>query len=1063
MFKKKFITLFLIISVIFPGIVYAQLADTPWPKFHHDIRNTGKTNNFGTKTGRLKWKFVTNAAVTSSPVLDDNNTVYIGSADNNFYAIDAETGAIKWHYLTEAAIEHATAAIDVNKIIYFGSNDGYLYAFDLKTINPQNPQPKWVFNTLTRKIGKATRSSEKPIAAINSSPNIDDDGTIIFSSNSGYLFAVKPDGTLKWDPFYIDMSWNSPAIHFNGTIHVGSWNDRIAYPCLDKISIDDPGCTETYDASPSVDVDNASVTVPSYISYYIIDKEIGVLENFMPRTTCTPGGIFASPVIAPNGDTIISWFKTFDTWELEDYCDTTCTDKTTWRLGLGRCLPLTSEDIYSTPAMIEDNSFFAVSGPNVLRIMPDGANYYSVATLGDRSESSPAVDGQKNVFLGSNGGYFYALCADCPQTPKLWQYPGEGEEPLQIVNVSGTKTIASIVSSPAIGDDIRHSVYVGASDGSVYAFYDGVRIAGKVTEESTGQPIQAVKITLTSIYAAQDRVEYTDTNGNYVFSGVENYTYTVTPEKIGYVFTPQQRTAVIKQDQDSLNINFTAFDGFTLTGKVIDSKGSPVQSVVVSIEGENTQYTATATTNSNGEYSFTGLGYDTYTIIPALDGYGFDPPSQQKTITSDAATTAKEFTLNDFIAFKGYQISGVVLDVTKLEGQAGIQGVAITLSGSTTDGARVNLSKITDQEGKYSFTELSNGTYTVTPGSAIYNFEPESQNVTIASANALDINFYAGNGFAISGKIAKDSADADNATLASFMVELYKDNATIIPFSLSEKTPINTVNADSDGNFIFIGIPQGSYIVKPKREGYGFDPLFYSITIRTEPVSNLLFTAKKGLYIAGKVSNIIGIGQEGISIQIISNNTDTTTAVTTLTSQDGVYSFTGLNAGDYTIALSDDQKNYYQTFPESRNITLTSEGKEDINFVLNSYCSTVYFNIPFFGTQGTLVNIFGINFGWSEPPDNETLSVTMGDQTEEIPSGVYFGTNDLTTWTKAKVKIWSPIKIVVEAPESAMITPLNIVKVWVVRKNRNSEATATESEYAGCFDARSTDLFLYLY
>ena len=63
------------------------------------------------------------------------------------------------------------------------------------------------------------------------------------------------------------------------------------------------------------------------------------------------------------------------------------------------------------------------------------------------------------------------LTALSRERPSVWQYPPAGEPRLG----------ASILSSPAIGNDERHSVYVGASDNNVYAFYDGIRIKGKVS------------------------------------------------------------------------------------------------------------------------------------------------------------------------------------------------------------------------------------------------------------------------------------------------------------------------------------------------------------------------------------------------------------------------------------------------------------------------------------------------------------------------------------------------------------------------------------------------------
>jgi hypothetical protein len=82
-------------------------------------------------------------------------------------------------------------------------------------------------------------------------------------------------------------------------------------------------------------------------------------------------------------------------------------------------------------------------------------------------------------------------------------------------------------------------------------------------------------------------------------------------------------------------------------------------------------------------------------------------------------------------------------------------------------------------------------------------------------------------------------------------------------------------------------------------------------------------------------------------------------------------------------------------------------------------------NIPFFGGQGTIVNVFGFNFGFSEPSENLTVDF---DGTS-VPAGVYFGTADVSTWVKAEVLYWSPVKILVKAPAASGFI---FARVWVV-------------------------------
>lgn len=62
-------------------------------------------------------------------------------------------------------------------------------------------------------------------------------------------------------------------------------------------------------------------------------------------------------------------------------------------------------------------------------------------------------------------------------------------------------------------------------------------------------------------------------------------------------------------------------------------------------------------------------------------------------------------------------------------------GVTIILSG---DAGRT---AITDNYGRYNFTGLSNGNYTVTPSKTGYTFTPVNKAVTINGANATGQNF----------------------------------------------------------------------------------------------------------------------------------------------------------------------------------------------------------------------------------------------------------------------------------------------------------------------------------
>lgn len=949
---RRFFLLTAVLILLTPGISIGQLStDAPWPKFHHNNRNTGKTSNFGTQVGKLKWRVATAAPVTSSPAIDKNGIVYVGSADNNVYAINGETGVIEWKYQTGGSINFSSPAIDINGIVYIGSYDGYLYAFDTNTINPDDGStwlPKWKFQTR---------------GAIKSSPAIAPDGTVIFGCADGNLYAVFPDGNLKWKTLVGVIERSSPAIDSDlGQVYIGT-------------------------------------TVPDV--FYSLDLQTGALI-WAYDLIC--GGAYASPAIESDSSILFTNFTTY-------YSDEACLDGFKYQIynfssiggligGLTQTAPNwkldLANDIYTTPAILEDNTFFVGAGASLNRILPDGNVYWSQVIDGQRIESSPAIDVAKFVYVGTNGGTFYCLNADRPEpgTTIVWQYPPAGEPRL----------VSSILSSPAIGNDERHSVYVGASDNNVYAFYDGIRIKGKVSlVEGSGEsikktPLSAVKMTLRSEILQLEKETLTDTAG-YEFAGLENGTYTITPELPGYIFSPETLVVTVN-DQDVNNANFEAFRGFSLSGTVTDKNGTGLPGVLVTLDGLKSQ-PATAFTDSTGFYQFTGLGFDTYTVTPFIEGYGFTPPFQNVTI-SPSDTEKYKININ-FVATLGYQISG---KITGIDAQA-IQGVAVTLTGGPQN---ISWSTETDINGAFSFLELDNGTYTVTPTFNDYEFNPPSKTVTIASTSALNVDFTAATGANISGYVL-----VGNTPLKGVQLNLI-DNQS----QEKEKPVIQTAQSNDFGLYVFFGLAPGSYTVKPVLDGYGFNPASQMLTVINADIENVNFRAVPGLSLSGKVSNILSLPVAGVTLELTGSTS--TSSTTTNTDSSGNYSFLGLKIDTYTVAVNTPG---YQAFPASQSFDIVAEGENNVNFTVFPICPTVYINIPFGGESGTLVNIFGVNFGLSAPPA-DTLFDVNGTTLE---GGVYFGAlgSDPSKWVKADVEYWGPFKILARAPSTS-----GIAQVWVV-------------------------------
>ena len=120
--------------------------------------------------------------IESSPAIGADGTIYVGSLDDNLYALTTERLAEVEISPPEIDIV-SSPAIGADGTIYVGSDDDNLYAL---TDNGTSGSLKWKYATG---------------GPINSSPAIGADGTIYVGSDDNNLYALTDNGTsgsLKW-------------------------------------------------------------------------------------------------------------------------------------------------------------------------------------------------------------------------------------------------------------------------------------------------------------------------------------------------------------------------------------------------------------------------------------------------------------------------------------------------------------------------------------------------------------------------------------------------------------------------------------------------------------------------------------------------------------------------------------------------------------------------------------------------------------------------------------------------------------------------------------------------
>jgi Carboxypeptidase regulatory-like domain len=132
-----------------------------------------------------------------------------------------------------------------------------------------------------------------------------------------------------------------------------------------------------------------------------------------------------------------------------------------------------------------------------------------------------------------------------------------------------------------------------------------------------------------------------NSSGAYTFSGLANGTYAITPSLAGYTYSPTSQNATVN-GANVTGINFTAAaqaNTYSISGSITLS-GSALSGAAVALTGPAA---ANATTNTSGNYTFSGLANGTYTVTPSLSGDTFTPASQSVTV-SGANQTGVNFT-----------------------------------------------------------------------------------------------------------------------------------------------------------------------------------------------------------------------------------------------------------------------------------------------------------------------------------------------------------------------------------------------------------------------------------
>jgi len=424
----------------------------------------------------------------------------------------------------------------------------------------------------------------------------------------------------------------------------------------------------------------------------------------------------------------------------------------------------------------------------------------------------------------------------------------------------------------------------------------------------------------------------------------------------------------------------------SISGRVATSSGTGISGVSVRAG----TIAPAVTTNSNGDYTISGLGNGTYNMTASKAGYAFTTSGFTNPVVATTNRTGINFIGTTSVAI--YTVSGRVAT----SGGVGISGVTISASGSGE-------TAVTASNGDYILDGLPASSYAIAASRSGYNFANSGfSNPVTVGPNRTGVNFVgtvaAAGLYTVSGRISSSGNGIGGVSVTlngsrqvvtntngdynftgvapgyytvmpvttpamsgtvfapdSRAITVASSNVGNVNFTTSYSISGRVVNhsgggfasvqviatsaagsfgtfTDPAGNFALGGLPSNSYsvapVLTPALAGVTFTPASSSVVIDRTNRTNINFTGMFSL--SGRVANHSGAGIPNVQVR----RTAGTSVVTAVTDSSGNYRFTSVRSGSYTLAPVLTPALSGMSFsPTSLNVTLSTASVANQNFI----------------------------------------------------------------------------------------------------------------------------------
>jgi len=475
------------------------------------------------------------------------------------------------------------------------------------------------------------------------------------------------------------------------------------------------------------------------------------------------------------------------------------------------------------------------------------------------------------------------------------------------------------------------------------------KISGKVLTVA-GAPVEGVSIKAISDLG-NEYISSSNENGEYIIPSLKSGNYKVSALKTNFRTSLVVDVTISPSNLDALaDITDLRENIAEVSGTVKDNSNSaPLTGATVQLISKEDSYSTIS--NNLGEYKFSNIAPGNFVLSATLDNYS--------TISRDVTVLDNTTTISENLLLS--KISGSI--VGKVVNQL---GEVLKISASVEASSKSNSYIVqTENEGVFNFTEVPPDTYSVKTD--IYSegyINGEVANVIVTPNTQKNV----GN---ITVKVNK-SKILGNVGASDVTITLLDNNGNVLKVKQSSST----------GDYSFNYLANGSYVVKPAKDGYGFTPASTSVTIgiNEEKIINFNAVTRIGdIVVSIKDEN----GQPLTQVDISIVNADTNYVKIGTTNSLGISKFLDIPSDTYIItpSLVD-----YTSTPLNQTKTLNNSDSINVSFTLTKNTAQI---------SGTIYKL--VSSGNNTPLGKVTISAKSKALGDVITGEVYRALSDSIT------------------------------------------------------------------